>query len=118
MGMEVPEWTFLDDYSMTFDNNTRTGYFLSDRDGVNGKVFEVTNEKKLLLINIKSNDDKKAISGAKLDLSRCKKNPMYANSKGSIILPMSIGENCFVQIGKVGYNATTLMIDYNEVVGL
>ena len=107
-----------DDYSMTFDNNTRTGYFLSDRDGVNGKVFEVTNEKKLLLINIKSNDDKKAISGAKLDLSRCKKNPMYANSKGSIILPMSIGENCFVQIGKVGYNATTLMIDYNEVVGL
>ena len=43
---------------------------------------------------------------------------MYANSKGSIILPMSIGEKCFVQIGKVGYNATTLMIDYNEVVGL
>ncbi len=107
-----------DDYSMTFDNNTRTGYFLSDRDGVNGKAFEVTNEKKLLLINIKSNDDKKAISGAKLDLSRCKKNPMYANSKGSIILPMSIGEKCFVQIGKVGYNSTTLMIDYNEVVGL
>lgn len=80
--------------------------------------FSKSQMKKLLLINIKSNDDKKAISGAKLDLSRCKKNPMYANSKGSIILPMSIGENCFVQIGKVGYNATTLMIDYNEVVGL
>ncbi len=107
-----------DDYAMTFDNNTRTGYFLSDRDGVNGKVFEVTNEKKLLLINIKSNDDKKPISGAKLDLTRCRKNPMYANSKGSIILPVTTGENCFVQIGKVGYNAATIMIDYNEINGL
>lgn len=107
-----------DDYAMTFDNSTRTGYFLSDRDGVNGKAFQVTNDKKLLLINIKANEDKKPISGAKLDLSRCRKNPMYANSRGSIILPVPPGEKCFVQIGKVGYNATTFMIDYNEITGL
>lgn len=107
-----------DDYAMTFDNKTRTGYFLSDRDGVNGKAFKVTNDKKLILLNIKTNEDKKPISGAKLDLSRCRKNPMYANSKGSIILPVPPGEDCFVQIGKVGYNSTTFIVNYNEIVGL
>ena len=107
-----------DDYSMSFDNNTRIGYFLSDREGVNGKAFKVTKKKKLILLNIKSNEDKKAISGAKVDLSRCRKNPLYANSKGSVILPVAAGEKCFIQVGKVGYNSATIPIDFDEIIGL
>ncbi|MCO6460739.1 MAG: carboxypeptidase regulatory-like domain-containing protein [Saprospiraceae bacterium] len=114
----VPINSPADDYAMTFDNNTRTGYFLSDRDGVNGKAFKVTNDKKLVLINIKTNEDNSPISGAKLDLSRCRKNPMYANSKGSIILPVPPGEDCYAQVGKVGYNATTFILNYNDITGL
>ena len=47
---EAPINSPADDYAMTFDNKTRTGYFLQIGDGVNGKAFKVTNDKKLILL--------------------------------------------------------------------
>lgn len=110
--------TTADDYGMTFDTEHSMGYLISDRSGTSRQLYAVENIKKLLLINIKSLENKTPLGGAKIDMSRCRRSSFYVNSAGSIIMPVNPGENCFINIDKIGYTGTSLKLDYSAIKGL
>lgn len=114
----VPVNSPADDYAMTFDSEHSKGFLVSDRSGSSGQLYSVENIKKLLLLNIRSLDDKRSLGGARIDMSRCRRASFYTNANGSMILPVEIGENCFINIDKIGYTSTSLKLDYNGIKGL
>jgi len=114
----APINTKADDYAMTYDTRNGKGYLVSDRTGTHGQLYSVDNIKKILLVNVREFGTKKPLGGTKIDLARCRRTSVYTNSAGSVILPVSGGENCFMNIEKVGYTNTFIKMDYNEIKGL